>query len=76
MENYISAIESRDLVAAKKAFGAIMAERTSGLIEERKKFIAASVMIEGEEPDEDEDDDDEDEDKSDKDEDEDDEEDE
>lgn len=67
MENYISAIESRDLVAAKKAFGAIMAERTSGLIEERKKFIAASVMIEGEEPDEDEDE--EDEDKSDKDED-------
>lgn len=67
MENYISAIESRDLVAAKKAFGAIMAERTSGLIEERKKFIAASVMIEGEEPDEDEDDDDEDEDKSEKD---------
>ena len=64
MENYISAIESRDLVAAKKAFGAIMAERTSGLIEERKKFIAASVMIEGEEPDEDED---EDEDKSDED---------
>ncbi len=69
MENYISAIESRDLVAAKKAFGAIMAERTSGLIEERKKFIAASVMIEGEEPDEDEDEEDEDEDKSDKDED-------
>ncbi|WPH68196.1 prohead core protein [Klebsiella phage ValerieMcCarty02] len=69
MENYISAIESRDLVAAKKAFGAIMAERTSGLIEERKKFIAASVMIEGEEPDEDEDEDDEDEDKSDEDED-------
>ena len=67
MENYISAIESRDLVAAKKAFGAIMAERTSGLIEERKKFIAASVMIEGEEHDEDEDE--EDEDKSDKDED-------
>lgn len=62
MENYISAIESRDLVAAKKAFGAIMAERTSGLIEERKKFIAASVMIEGEEPDEDEDEDDEDDD--------------
>lgn len=63
MENYISAIESRDLVAAKKAFGAIMAERTSGLIEERKKFIAASVMIEGEEPEEpDEDEDDEDED--------------
>lgn len=69
MENYISAIESRDLVAAKKAFGAIMAERTSGLIEERKKFIAASIMIEGEEPDEDEDEEDEDEDKSDKDED-------
>lgn len=67
MENYISAIESRDLVAAKKAFGAIMAERTSGLIEERKKFIAASVMIEGEEPVDDEDEDDED--KSDKDED-------
>lgn len=64
MENYISAIESRDLVAAKKAFGAIMAERTSGLIEERKKFIAASVMIEGEEP---VDDDDEDEDESEKD---------
>ena len=62
MENYISAIESRDLVAAKKAFGAIMAERTSGLIEERKKFIAASVMIEGEEPVDDEDEDDEDED--------------
>lgn len=60
MENYISAIESRDLVAAKKAFGAIMAERTSGLIEERKKFIAASVMIEGEEPVDDEDDEDED----------------
>ena len=59
MENYISAIESRDLVAAKKAFGAIMAERTSGLIEERKKFIAASVMIEGEEPVDDEDDEDE-----------------
>ena len=67
MENYISAIESRDLVAAKKAFGAIMAERTSGLIEERKKFIAASVMIEGEEPVGDEDEDDEDEDKSEKD---------
>ena len=60
MENYISAIESRDLKKKKKAFGAIMAERTSGLIEERKKFIAASVMIEGEEPDEDEDEDDED----------------
>lgn len=60
MENYISAIESRDLVAAKKAFGAIMAERTSGLIEERKKFIAASVMIEGEEPVDDEDEEDED----------------
>lgn len=56
MENYISAIESNDLVAAKKAFGAIMAERTSGLIEERKKFIAASVMIEGEEPKEDDED--------------------
>lgn len=67
MENYISAIESRDLVAAKKAFGAIMAERTSGLIEERKKFIAASVMIEGEEPVDDEDEDGEDEDKSEKD---------
>ena len=67
MENYISAIESRDLVAAKKAFGAIMAERTSGLIEERKKFIAASVMIEGEEPVDDEAEDDEDEDKSEKD---------
>ena len=67
MENYISAIVSRDLVAAKKAFGAIMAERTSGLIEERKKFIAASVMIEGEEPVEDEDEDDDDEDKSEKD---------
>jgi hypothetical protein len=65
MENYISAIESRDLVAAKKAFGAIMAERTSGLIEERKKFIAASVMIEGEEPVDDEDKDDEDEDEDD-----------
>lgn len=65
MENYISAIESRDLVAAKKAFGAIMAERTSGLIEERKKFIAASVMIEGEEPDEDEDEDKSDEDEDD-----------
>ena len=60
MENYISAIESRDLVAAKKAFGAIMAERTSGLIEERKKFIAPSVMIEGAEPVDDEDDEDED----------------
>lgn len=58
MENFISAIESNDLVAAKKAFGAIMAERTSGLIEERKKFIAASVMIEGEEPVDDEDDED------------------
>lgn len=57
MENYISAIESNDLVAAKKAFGAIMAERTSGLIEERKKFIAASVMIEGEESEDDEDED-------------------
>jgi hypothetical protein len=67
MENFISAIESNDLVAAKKAFGAIMAERTSGLIEERKKFIAASVMIEGEEPVDDEDEDDEDEDKSEKD---------
>lgn len=67
MENYISAIESRDLVAAKKAFGAIMAERTSGLIEERKKFIAASVMIEGEEPVDVDDEDDEDEDKSEKD---------
>ena len=67
MENYISAIESRDLVAAKKAFGAIMSERTSGLIEERKKFIAASVMIEGEEPVDDDDEDDEDEDKSEKD---------
>lgn len=58
MEKYISAIESNDLVAAKKAFGAIMAERTSGLIEERKKFIAASVMIEGEEPVDDEDEED------------------
>lgn len=55
MENFISAIKSNDLVQAKKAFNAIMLERTADLIEERKKHIAASVMIEGEEPEDDED---------------------
>lgn len=65
MENYISAIKSNDLIKAKKAFNAIMLERTAGLIEEQHKVIAQSILIEGEEPEEDEDDEDGKEDKSD-----------
>ena len=64
MEDFISALQTNDLVKAKKAFGPIMLERTSALIEARKKEIAASVMIEGEEADEDEDDESEDKDDS------------
>ncbi|ARW58150.1 prohead core protein [Serratia phage X20] len=56
MEDFVSAVKSNDLIKAKKAFNAIMLERTAGLIEEQRKLIAQSIMIEGEEPeDEDED---------------------
>lgn len=51
MHDFIEAIKSRDLVKAKKPFGAIMAEMTSSYIAERRKFLAESVMIEGEEED-------------------------
>lgn len=64
MEDLIEAIKSNDLVAVKKAFAPLMAEKTTSLIEARKIEIAQSVMIEGEEPK----DEDGDEDKSDKDE--------
>ncbi len=49
MEALMEAVKSNDLVKVTKAFNAIMAERTTSLIEQRKKDIAKSVMIEGEE---------------------------
>lgn len=49
MDDFVSALKSNDLVKAKKAFGAIMLERTSDLISQRKVEIAQSIMIEGEE---------------------------
>lgn len=68
MEDLIEAIKSNDLVAVKKAFAPLIAEKTSELIEARKIEIAQSVMIEGEEADDDDEDDDKDDkdDKSDK----------
>ena len=56
MEQLIEAIKSNDLVKAKKAFGAIMTERTLNLVESRKLDIAKSVLIEGEESEEDDED--------------------
>lgn len=67
MEDIISAIKSNDLVKAKRAFNAIMLERTSNLIESRKIDIARSIIIEGEEPEDDEEDEDEKDSKSEKD---------
>lgn len=49
MEALMEAVKSNDLVKVTKAFNVIMAERTTSLIEQRKKDIAKSVMIEGEE---------------------------
>lgn len=57
MEDLIEAIKSNDLVAVKKAFAPLIAEKTAGLVEARKIEIARSIMIEGEEADEDEDED-------------------
>ncbi|UNA02281.1 prohead core protein [Serratia phage SP1] len=65
LSDYIEAIKTRDLVKAKRAFGAIMAEKNLSEIDERRLAIAKSVMIEGEEP-EDEDEDHDDADKDDK----------
>lgn len=48
MDAFVEAIKNNDLVKAKKAFGSIMTERTTALIESRKKELAAQVMIEGE----------------------------
>lgn len=59
MDAYINAVKSNDLVKAKKAFGPIMLERTAALIENRRKELAAAIMIEGEEKEEDFDDEDE-----------------
>lgn len=56
MEDFVSAVKSNDLIKAKKAFNAIMLERTAGLIEEQRKLIAQSIVIEGEEPKDDEED--------------------
>ncbi|UYM28830.1 prohead core protein [Serratia phage vB_SspM_LC53] len=55
MEDFVSAVKSNDLIKAKKAFNAIMLERTAGLIEEQRKLIAQSIVIEGEEPEDEED---------------------
>ncbi|QYN80620.1 prohead assembly (scaffolding) protein [Kosakonia phage Kc304] len=57
MEDFVSAVKSNDLIKAKKAFNAIMLERTAGLIEEQRKLIAQSIVIEGEEPKDDEEED-------------------
>lgn len=57
MEDLIEAIKSNDLVAVRKVFETAIAPVVASLMEERKKFIAASVMIEGEESEEDDDDD-------------------
>lgn len=55
LSDYIEAIKTRDLVKAKRAFGAIMAEKNLSEVEARRLEIAKSVMIEGEEPEDDED---------------------
>lgn len=55
LSDYIEAIKTRDLVKAKRAFGAIMAEKNLSEIEQRRLDIARSVMIEGEEPEDEED---------------------
>ena len=56
MEDFISAIETNDLVKAKKISHAFLDEAVANLIEARKVEIARSIMIEGEEEEEDEDD--------------------
>lgn len=66
MEDFVSAVKSNDLIKAKKAFNAIMLERTAGLIEEQRKLIAQSIVIEGEEPKDDEEEDKDDKEKSEK----------
>lgn len=55
MEDLIEAIKSNDLVAVRKAFAPLLAEKTASLIEARKIEIARSIMIEGEEPEEEDD---------------------
>lgn len=62
MEDLIEAIKSNDLVAVKKAYAPLIAEKVHSLIEARKVEIARSVMIEGEEEPEDDEDEDHDED--------------
>lgn len=59
MEDLIEAIKSNDLVAVRKAAAPLIESRVAALMEARKKEIARSVMIEGEEADDDEDEDDE-----------------
>ena len=59
MEDLIEAIKSNDLVAVKKAYAPLIAEKVHSLIEARKVEIARSVMIEGEEEPEEDDDEDE-----------------
>lgn len=60
MEDLIEAIKSNDLVAVKKAYAPLIAEKVHSLIKARKVEIARSVMIEGEEEPEEDDDEDED----------------
>lgn len=73
MDDLIQAIASNDIVKVKQCFNEAMKEKVVGILDTRKKQIAESVMIEGEEKsvEDDEDEDDEDEDDSNEDEDED-----
>lgn len=52
MDAFIEAIKSNDLIKAKKAFGAIMSERTVSEVEAMRVNLAASIVIEGEESEE------------------------
>lgn len=49
MQPFIDAIKANDLVKVRKAFGSIMSERTTGLVEARKKELASMITVEGEE---------------------------
>lgn len=52
MDAFIEAIKSNDLIKAKKAFGAIMSERTVSEVEEMRVSLAKAIVIEGEESEE------------------------
>ena len=49
MDEFINAMKQQDLVACKKAFDIVMADKLAVAIEDRRSEIIQSVKIDGEE---------------------------